>query len=191
MPEPFITELTLTVQTNDCIKDFLIKWVKRMAEIWMGEMRASWSENFFSELKVVLSPVCISPARTFVMTLRIQFTSWCISGAPAQGRGWEKPLFLLLPFLGIFQAEGQFEAESALQLHLRILRSGVERRMCLVSVRTMFENSFYLELLSAFLLIGNSWPVSQLRLNKLMKQGDVTSWRTTNRQQVDQIVCWS
>lgn len=73
-----------------------------------------------------------------------------------QGRGWEKPLFLLLPFLGIFQAEGQFEAESALQLHLRILRSGVERRMCLVSVRTMFENSFYLELLSAFLLIGNS-----------------------------------
>lgn len=170
-------------------QDSLLGFLSNEWSEWQKSERDKWGiagQNFFLVNWELFSHLlCISLARTFVMTLRMQFTTWCISGAPVQWRRWEK-----LPFLVTFQAEGQFQAESALQLHLRILRSGVERRICSVSFRTMFENSFYSELLSACLLIGNSWPVCQLRL-KLMKQGDVTSWRTTKRQQVDQIVCWS
>lgn len=174
------------MQAHDSLLGFLSnEWSEWQKSEW-GKRGIAGQRTFLVNWELFSHLLCISPARTFVMTLRVQFTSWCISGAPVQWRRWEK-----LPFLVTFQAEGQFQAESALQLRLRILRSGVERRMCLVSFRTMFENSFYSELLSACLLIGNSWPVSQLRLNKLMKQGDVTSWRTTKRQQVDQIVCWS
>lgn len=118
-----------------------------------------------SQFNFLMYPVHATESRALTSVIRLQMQFTYINICGDQGR--RTAMFSTSDW-------GNFKLKV---LHFQIL-SQVLKGVC-GCVFPMFENSICCELSSAGFLIDNSWTVSRLRLNELMRQWGFSSWRTT------------